>query len=101
MSYTIIGVIGHIDHGKTSLVAALTGVDTDSHPEEKRRGITIDLGFATFTHGSDQFASVTPMDLIKLCKLVRVIESAIGDGKKTLREEEKKSLNSLRIIDTL
>jgi len=58
MSYTIIGVIGHIDHGKTSLVAALTGVDTDSHPEEKRRGITIDLGFATFTHGSDQFALI-------------------------------------------
>ncbi len=58
MSYTIIGVIGHIDHGKTSLVAALTGVDTDSHPEEKRRGITIDLGFATFTHESDQFALI-------------------------------------------
>ena len=58
MSYTIIGVIGHIDHGKTSLVAALTGVDTDSHPEEKRRGITIDLGFATFTHGSHQFALI-------------------------------------------
>ena len=46
MSYTIVGVIGHIDHGKTSLVAALTGVDTDTHQEEKRRGITIDLGFA-------------------------------------------------------
>jgi len=58
MSYTIIGVIGHIDHGKTSLVAALSGVDTDSHPEEKRRGITIDLGFATFTHGADQFALI-------------------------------------------
>ena len=58
MSYTIIGVIGHIDHGKTSLVAALTGVDTDSHPEEKRRGITIDLGFATFSDGSDQYALI-------------------------------------------
>jgi selenocysteine-specific elongation factor len=58
MSYTIIGVIGHIDHGKTSLVAALTGVDTDTHPEEKRRGITIDLGFATFSHGDDQFALI-------------------------------------------
>ena len=58
MSYTIIGVIGHIDHGKTSLVASLTGVDTDSHPEEKRRGITIDLGFATFSHGADQFALI-------------------------------------------
>ena len=42
----IIGTAGHIDHGKTQLVKALTGVDTDRLPEEKRRGITIDLGFA-------------------------------------------------------
>ena len=58
MSYTIVGVIGHIDHGKTSLVAALTGVDTDTHPEEKRRGITIDLGFASFCEGDDEFALI-------------------------------------------
>ena len=44
----IIGTAGHIDHGKTSLVKALTGVDTDRLPEEKRRGITIDLGFASW-----------------------------------------------------
>ncbi len=42
----ILGTAGHIDHGKTSLIRALTGVDTDRLPEEKRRGITIDLGFA-------------------------------------------------------
>lgn len=42
----ILGVAGHIDHGKTSLVRALTGVDTDRLPEEKARGITIELGFA-------------------------------------------------------
>jgi selenocysteine-specific elongation factor len=42
----IVGTAGHIDHGKTALVRALTGVDTDRLPEEKRRGITIDLGFA-------------------------------------------------------
>lgn len=42
----IIGTAGHIDHGKTALVRALTGVDTDRLPEEKRRGITIVLGFA-------------------------------------------------------
>ena len=42
----ILGTAGHIDHGKTSLVRALTGVDTDRLPEEQRRGITIDLGFA-------------------------------------------------------
>src|SRR5215470_13345599 len=42
----IIGTAGHIDHGKTSLVRALTGVDTDRLKEEKERGISIDLGFA-------------------------------------------------------
>ncbi len=42
----ITGTAGHIDHGKTALVKALTGVDTDRLPEEKARGITIDLGFA-------------------------------------------------------
>jgi selenocysteine-specific elongation factor len=42
----ILGTAGHIDHGKTTLVKALTGVDTDRLPEEKRRGITIELGFA-------------------------------------------------------
>src|SRR5688572_12912824 len=45
----VVGTAGHIDHGKTSLVKALTGVDTDRLPEEKRRGITIDLGFAALT----------------------------------------------------
>ncbi len=42
----ILGTAGHIDHGKTALVKALTGVDTDRLPEERRRGITIELGFA-------------------------------------------------------
>src|SRR6204780_2996709 len=42
----IVGTAGHIDHGKTSLVRALTGVDTDRLKEEKARGISIDLGFA-------------------------------------------------------
>ena len=42
----ILGTAGHVDHGKTALVRALTGVDTDRLAEEKRRGITIDLGFA-------------------------------------------------------
>ncbi len=44
--HLILGTAGHIDHGKTALVRALTGVDTDRLPEEKKRGITIDLGFA-------------------------------------------------------
>ena len=44
----IIGTAGHVDHGKTTLIRALTGVDTDRLAEEKRRGMTIDLGFAPF-----------------------------------------------------
>lgn len=43
----VVGLAGHIDHGKTALVRALTGMDGDRLPEEKRRGITIDLGFAS------------------------------------------------------
>jgi selenocysteine-specific elongation factor len=58
MSYTIVGVTGHIDHGKSTLVRVLTGVDTDTHPEEKRRGITIDLGFAAFREGEHRFALI-------------------------------------------
>lgn len=46
MEYLVLGTAGHIDHGKTSLVKALTGTDTDRLKEEKERGITIDLGFA-------------------------------------------------------
>ncbi len=48
----ILGTAGHIDHGKTSLVRALTGIDTDRLPEEKQRGMTIDIGFAQFNFGS-------------------------------------------------
>ena len=46
MSHVIIGTAGHIDHGKTALVKALTGIDTDTLPEERSRGVTIDIGFA-------------------------------------------------------
>jgi selenocysteine-specific elongation factor len=46
MKHLIIGTAGHIDHGKTSLIKLLTGVDCDTHKEEKTRGITINLGFS-------------------------------------------------------
>src|SRR6185503_3659422 len=51
MPSIIVGTAGHIDHGKSSLVQALTGKDPDRLPEEKRRGITIDLGFADLDLG--------------------------------------------------
>ena len=46
MTALVVGTAGHVDHGKTALVRALTGIDCDRLPEEKRRGITLDLGFA-------------------------------------------------------
>ena len=53
MKYVIVGTAGHIDHGKSALVLALTGTDPDRWVEEKRRGITIDLGFAHLDLGDD------------------------------------------------
>ena len=49
MKHLVMGTAGHVDHGKTSLVKGLTGVDTDRLKEEKERGITIELGFASLT----------------------------------------------------
>lgn len=54
----ILGTAGHVDHGKTALVLALTGVDTDRLAEEKRRGITIDLGFASLPLGDGSVLGV-------------------------------------------
>src|SRR5437762_10029033 len=51
MKSIIVGTAGHIDHGKTALVRALTGIDADRLPEEKKRGITIDIGFADLDLG--------------------------------------------------
>jgi selenocysteine-specific elongation factor len=53
MHSLILGTAGHIDHGKTALVRALTGVDTDRLKEEKERGITVDLGFAELSTSED------------------------------------------------
>lgn len=58
MTNIIVGTAGHIDHGKTALVRALTGIDTDRLEEEKRRGISIDLGFAHLEHGGYRFGFV-------------------------------------------
>src|SRR5580700_10913820 len=78
MQHIVVGTAGHIDHGKTSLVRALTGIDTDRLEEEKRRGISIDLGFAHLDHiefidvpGHERFiknmlAGVSGIDLVLL-----------------------------------
>ena len=58
MRRIIIGTAGHIDHGKTALVKALTGIDTDRLKEEKERGITIDIGFANLVLPSGILAGI-------------------------------------------
>src|SRR6185295_10297534 len=58
MKHIIVGTAGHIDHGKTALVKALTGIDADRLKEEKQRGITIDIGFADLLIGDFQFGFV-------------------------------------------
>ena len=58
VKHLVVGTAGHIDHGKSTLVEALTGVDPDRLQEEKARGITIDLGFAPYRHGDTQLAFV-------------------------------------------
>src|SRR5438552_7894416 len=53
MPHIIVGTAGHIDHGKTALVKALTGIDADRLKEEKDRGITIDIGFVNLVLDAD------------------------------------------------
>src|SRR5580704_5766110 len=76
--HIVVGTAGHIDHGKTTLIRALTGIDTDRLEEEKRRGISIDLGFAHLGNlefidvpGHERFvknmlAGATGIDLVML-----------------------------------
>lgn len=58
MKYLIIGTAGHVDHGKSALIKALTGVETDRLKEEKQRGISIDLGFASLKISDDIIAGI-------------------------------------------
>jgi selenocysteine-specific elongation factor len=64
-SHYIIGTAGHIDHGKSSLIEALTGTDPDRLPEEKERGMTIELGFAQLSlPTSDQSGDTLALGVI-------------------------------------
>jgi len=72
----IVATAGHVDHGKTSLVRTLTGTDTDRLPEEKKRGLTIDIGFAYFRTPTGQ--SVAMIDVPGHEKFVRNMISGVG-----------------------
>ena len=76
MKHLILGTAGHIDHGKTSLVKALTGIDTDRLKEEKVRGITIELGFAHLELPGDIRFSI--VDVPGHEKFVRAMVSGVG-----------------------
>jgi selenocysteine-specific elongation factor len=71
----LVGTAGHIDHGKTALVRSLTGIDTDRLPEEKRRGITIDLGFA---HAEWEDVQVSFVDVPGHERFVRNMLAGVG-----------------------
>ena len=101
----ILGTAGHIDHGKTSLIRALTGIDCDRLPEEKSRGITIELGFAHLelppyrlgivdVPGHERFvrqmlAGATGMDVAML--VVAADDSA--------KQQTREHLDVLRLLD--
>ena len=74
MRFVPIGVAGHVDHGKTTLVKALTGIDTDRLPEEKRRGMSIDLGFAFLDYPLENLR----VELIDIPGHERFIKNAIA-----------------------
>lgn len=104
-THLILGTAGHIDHGKTSLIGALTGTNTDRLPEEKKRGITIELGYAQLdlppfqlgvvdVPGHEKFvrqmlAGATGMDLVLL----------VIAGDDSVKQQTTEHLDILRMLD--
>ena len=74
----IIATAGHVDHGKTTLIRALTGVDTDRLPEEKKRGLSIDLGFAYLAHPQRENTTLGFIDVPGHEKFVRNMIAGVG-----------------------
>lgn len=101
----ILGTAGHIDHGKTSLVRALTGVDTDRLPEEKKRGITIELGYAYLEVGPYRLGVV---DVPGHEKFIRqMLSGATGmdlamlvvAADDSIKQQTREHLDILRMLD--
>src|SRR3954469_1873411 len=92
----ILATAGHIDHGKTALVRALTGVDADRLPEEKKRGLTIDLGFAYTTlpdgtelgfvdvPGHERFLSNMLAGVLSIDRILLIVAADDGPRPQTL-----------------
>ena len=105
MNQIVVGTAGHIDHGKTALVKALTGVNTDKLLEEQKRGMTIDLGFAFLNDritiidvpGHERFirnmvAGVSTIDFV-------ILVIALDDGIMPQTTEHLNIIDLLRIPD--
>ena len=92
MKHVIIGTAGHVDHGKTCLIKALTGIDTDRVKEEKKRGITIELGFAHMDLANGQRVGI--VDVPGHEKFVRNTVNKLSKNKRV----EEVVLNSITPI---
>ncbi len=78
MKHFLVGTAGHVDHGKSSLIGALTDVDTDRLPEEKERGLSIDLGFAPLSLSGTEEIAVGIVDVPGHQKFLRNMIAGVG-----------------------
>jgi selenocysteine-specific elongation factor len=76
--HVVVGTAGHIDHGKTALVKALTGIDTDRLPEEKARGITIDLGFAYIEEPAGEGGEALTIEIVDVPGHERFVKNMLA-----------------------
>jgi len=104
-STLVVGLAGHVDHGKTSLVRALTGVDTDRLEEERRRGLTIELGFAHARLASGVVVSF--VDVPGHERFVRTMASGVSgidaamlvvDARESVRPQTREHADILRML---
>ena len=104
MQYTIVGTAGHVDHGKTALITALTGFEGDSLEEEKRRGITINLSFSSMQNEDKNVAFIDVPGHEKLLK--NMIAGAFGfdaslvviDANEGMMPQTKEHLEILNLL---
>ncbi|MBN1839238.1 MAG: selenocysteine-specific translation elongation factor [Campylobacterales bacterium] len=104
MQYSIVGTAGHVDHGKTALITALTGFEGDSLEEEKRRGITINLSFSSMQNEEKNVAFIDVPGHEKLLK--NMIAGAFGfdaslvvvDANEGLMPQSKEHLEILNLL---
>lgn len=104
MQYSIVGTAGHVDHGKTALITALTGFEGDSLEEEKRRGITINLSFSSMQNKEKNVAFIDVPGHEKLLK--NMIAGAFGfdaslvviDANEGIMPQSKEHLEILNLL---